>query len=77
MTRFERPTSTGMESWLSRTRVTLQSQAIRRTEVDEIGSENSISAAAAPARPFRVSMVAVTWRLAGLPAEASSTRASA
>ena len=48
------------DSWLSRTRVTLQSQAIRCTAAEEIGSENSISAAAAPANPFKVSTVAVT-----------------
>ncbi len=65
------------ESWLSRTRVTLQSQAMRWIVLDEMGSENSISPAAAPARPFRVSIVAVTCRLGGLPPEASSTRASA
>ena len=50
---------------------------MRWTEVEEMGSENSISAAAAPARAFNVSMVAVTWMLAGLPPLASSTRASA
>ena len=70
-----RPTSMTSDSWLSRTRVTLQSQAMRWTATEEMGSENSISAA--PARPFKVSIVAVTWMLAGLPAEASSTRASA
>ena len=52
------------DSWLSRTRVTVQSQARRWIEVEEIGRENSISPAAAPAKPFRVSMLAVTWRLA-------------
>ena len=72
-----RPTSMTSDSWLSRTRVTLQSQAMRWTATEEMGRENSISAAPAPARPFKVSMVAVTWTLAGLPAEASSTRASA
>ncbi len=49
----------------------------RPTSMTSVGRENSISAAEAPARPFKVSIVAVTWMLAGLPAEASSTRASA
>ena len=40
MTRFERPTSMATDSWLSRTRVTLQSHAMRCTEVEEMGSEN-------------------------------------
>ena len=65
------------DSWLSRTRVTLQSQAMRWIEVEEIGSENSISPAAAPARPFSVSIVAVTWMLAVLPPATRSTKASA
>ena len=77
ITRLLRPTSIVTDSRFNRTRVTLQSQAIRCTEVEEMGREISISPAAAPARPFSVSMVAVTWRLAGLPAEASSTSASA
>ena len=34
MTRLLRPTSMTMESWLRSTRVTLQSQAIRCTDVD-------------------------------------------
>jgi len=55
------------DSWLSNTRVTLQSHAMRSMVVEESGSENSISPAAAPARPFNVSTVAVTCRLAGLP----------
>ena len=58
--RLERPMSTTTDSWLRRTRVTLQSHAMRWSEADEMGSENSISAPAAPARPFNVSMVAVT-----------------
>ena len=41
ITRFERPTSMVTDSWLSRTRVTLQSQAIRWTELEEMGKENS------------------------------------
>ena len=57
--------------------MTLQSQAIRWIELEETGSENSISPAAAPAKPFKVSMVAVTWRLAGWPPERRSTNASA
>ncbi len=41
-------------------RVTLQSHARRSTAFDEIGSENSISAAGAPAMPRRVSSEVVT-----------------
>jgi len=77
MTRLVRPTSIATESWLRRTRVTLQSQAMRCTATEEMGSESSISPAAAPTRPFSVSIVAVTWMFAGLPPVASSTSASA
>src|SRR5207245_5619061 len=77
MTRLERPTSTTTDSWSSRTRITLQSHAMRCTAVDETGSENSISPPVAPAKPFTVSTDAVICRLAGLPPWASSTSASA
>ena len=60
MTRLERPRSITTDSWLSRTRVTLQSQAMRSMVDDESGSENSISPPAAPTNPFNVSTVAVT-----------------
>ncbi len=59
-TRLERPTSITSDSSLSRTRVTLQSHAIRRTESFDSGTENSISPAADPTSPLSVSRVAVT-----------------
>ena len=57
--------------------MTLQSQAMRWTLAEEIGSENSISPADAPANPFNVSSVAVTCTFTGLPAVIASTTASA
>ena len=57
--RSARPTSITTESCI-RTLVRLQSQAQRSTVFEEMGSENSISAPAAPANPFKVSIVAVT-----------------
>jgi hypothetical protein len=56
----ERPTSMTVESAPSSTRTTLQSQAILSTVLAEIGSENSISPAGAPAKPISVSIEAVT-----------------
>ena len=43
-------------------RVIEQSQASLSTVLEEMGSENSISAAGAPARPRRVSSEVVTCR---------------
>jgi len=41
--------------------VTLQSHASRSTVADEIGKENSMSAAGAPDSPNKVSTELVTW----------------
>jgi hypothetical protein len=57
---LERPTSITVESEARRMRVTEQSQASRSTAFEEIGSENSISAAGAPVRPRSVSSEVVT-----------------
>ncbi len=60
ITRRARPTSITVESDPSSTRVTVQSHASLSTAFDEIGNENSISAAGAPERPRRVSSEVVT-----------------
>ncbi len=61
ITRRARPTSMTVESEPSRMRVMVESQASLSTAFEEMGSENSISAAAAPQRPRRVSSEVVTW----------------
>src|SRR6266849_5690670 len=73
--RLERPTSITVDSDPSKTRITPESHANRSTVLDEIGSEKSISAAGAPARPSRVSTELAAVILAGLASQRLQRRA--